>query len=73
MAGANRKLTIQIPGEPLQDPAATEQIDLASVQQATDFVPVVERGVLQDSSEIDAKAITKPVLTKHGWLMPKGA
>lgn len=73
MSGANRKLTTQIPGEPLQEPAATEQIALASEQQATDPVHVVKGNGLPDAAEIDAKTITKPVLTKHGWLMPKGA
>lgn len=70
MSGANRKLTTQIPGEPLQEPAATEQIALASEQQATDPVPVVERGVLPDSSEIDAKTIDRPVLTQQGYVVP---
>ncbi len=58
-----RKLTTQIPGEP--EPSTPEAGILTT--------PVVDRrpGELPDASEIDARAITKPVLTAQGYVVPE--
>lgn len=61
-----RKLTTQTPGEP--EPS-TPVVGLLTTPEAA---YVAEHpGALPDASEIDARAITQPVLTKQGYVVPE--
>lgn len=60
--------TSDTPADPEPQPKPTETAPMTA-----DPVPVVERapGELPDASEIDAKAIKQPVLTKQGYVVPE--
>lgn len=50
------------------DDAAADDLDEETVEEEVEAAPV--RKELPDQSEVDAKAITKPVLTRQGWVVP---
>jgi hypothetical protein len=50
------------------DDAGADDLVQENVEEEVAAAPV--RKELPDQSEVDAKAITKPVLTKQGWVVP---
>lgn len=79
---AKPKLTPQTPGEPVEGENTAPEAEQPTTTETTEAVadPVVElvpvvapvAGGLPDESEIDPSAIERPVLSKQGWVMPKG-
>jgi hypothetical protein len=63
-----RKLAIKTPGE--AEPSTPTEAGLLTAPEA-DYVVDRRPGELPDASEIDARSITRPVLTAQGYVVPE--
>jgi hypothetical protein len=68
MAAPKSRATPRVPGEQTAAPAPAASTDTAAAKAVA--APVSQGNELPDQDDIDRTKITRPVLSKQGWVLP---